>query len=78
MISKIYLLSITFFIFSCQWDSQNISYPISKKNPEADNYFGVEVFDNYRWLEDDNAEKIELAKNNWMSTWYSKHEYRRK
>ncbi len=62
MISKIYSLVITFFIFSCQWDSQNISYPISKKNPEADNYFGVEVIDNYRWLEDDNAEDTK----NWV------------
>ena len=62
MISKFYLFIITFFIFSCQWDSQKISYPITKKNPEADNYFGVEVFDNYRWLEDDNGEDTK----NWV------------
>ena len=33
--------------------SQTIKYPQTKKQKVADNYFGVEVNDDYRWLEDD-------------------------
>lgn len=33
--------------------SQTIKYPQTKKVKVSDNYFGTEVTDNYRWLEDD-------------------------
>lgn len=37
--------------------SQNISYPTTQKKPVKDNYFGKEVIDNYRWLENDLSEE---------------------
>ncbi len=40
-------------------DSQqnNIKYPTALKGDVVDNYFGTEVADPYRWLEDDNSEE---------------------
>ena len=52
----------TFFIFSCQQDSNKINYPSTKKVPKVDRYFGTEVIDNYRWLENDNA----VETKNWV------------
>ncbi len=34
-----------------------LKYPITNKVDTVDNYFGVEVADPYRWLEDDNSEE---------------------
>ncbi|WP_299666974.1 prolyl oligopeptidase family serine peptidase [uncultured Polaribacter sp.] len=39
-----------------------VKYPKTAKNPVTDNYFGEEVVDNYRWLEDDKSEETE----NWV------------
>jgi prolyl oligopeptidase len=36
-----------------------VDYPFTKKIPVIDNYFGTEVIDNYRWLEDDRSENTE-------------------
>ena len=35
----------------------NIKYPVALKGDVVDNYFGTEVADPYRWLEDDNSEE---------------------
>ncbi len=35
--------------------TKNIAYPNMKKGSQTDNYFGTEVADPYRWLEDDNS-----------------------
>lgn len=44
--------------------SQTIKYPQTKKQKVADNYFGVEVNDEYRWLEDDlSTEAAEWVKS---------------
>ncbi len=44
--------------------SQTIKYPQTKKQKVADNYFGVEVNDEYRWLEDDlSTETAEWVKS---------------
>ena len=37
--------------------SVKIIYPETQKEPVADTYFGTEVIDPYRWLEDDNSEE---------------------
>ena len=62
MRAKFYSFFFTFFIFSCQQDSNKINYPSTKKVPKVDRYFGTEVIDNYRWLENDNA----VETKNWV------------
>ncbi len=49
------LLLALFFMVSCT--DQKIEYPLTKKVDVSDNYFGTEVEDPYRWLEDDNSEE---------------------
>lgn len=51
-----YLLPIL-LIFSCQLEMSPLEYPTTEKKPVIDTYFGVEVVDNYRWLEDDRSEE---------------------
>ena len=36
--------------------TKNIEYPATAREGVVDNYFGTEVADPYRWLEDDNSE----------------------
>lgn len=36
-----------------------MTYPETSKQPVVDTYFGTEVTDNYRWLEDDRSEETE-------------------
>lgn len=49
------------FIFACNTDNKQkrmkYEYPQTKKIDTVDNYFGTEVPDPYRWLEDDNSEE---------------------
>lgn len=48
------------FVWSCEprvENSSNIAYPSTKKVDTTDVYFGKEVPDPYRWLEDDNSEE---------------------
>lgn len=44
-------------ISSCCNEQEEIKYPVSKKVDQTDEYFGVQVADPYRWLEDDNSEE---------------------
>ncbi|MFP4555483.1 MAG: prolyl oligopeptidase family serine peptidase [Bacteroidales bacterium] len=39
-------------------DRSKVDYPETKKEPVVDNYFGVEVTDPYRWLEDDQSQEV--------------------
>jgi prolyl oligopeptidase len=43
--------------------SAQYKYPETKKETQTDNYFGTNVADPYRWLEDDNSE----ATRNWVT-----------
>lgn len=54
-IRPIFLIIILLSI-SCQNNTTEIMYPTTEKIPVVDTYFDTEVIDNYRWLEDDNAE----------------------
>ncbi len=43
------------FMVSCQ--QQKFEYPATAKTDQVDDYFGTQVADPYRWLEDDNSEQ---------------------
>jgi prolyl oligopeptidase len=43
-------------LWSCN-QTKKIEYPVTKKNEVKETYFGEEVIDNYRWLEDDHSEE---------------------
>ena len=60
--------SLTLFVFSLSFlisceSNKSIDYHNTKKIPVADSYFGTEVIDNYRWLEDDMSNETE----NWVT-----------
>ena len=52
-----YSIALLLLICSCQSKISTMDYPITQKKEVIDNYFGVEVIDNYRWLEDDRSEE---------------------
>jgi prolyl oligopeptidase len=57
IISPILITIIIMTISSCCNEQDEIKYPVSKKVDQTDEYFGVQVADPYRWLEDDNSEE---------------------
>lgn len=59
MKTKIFLLifTITIFMTSCVENIQHLNYPQAKKGDTVDTYFGNQIADPYRWLEDDNSEE---------------------
>ncbi|TWX63792.1 S9 family peptidase [Colwellia demingiae] len=42
---------------SAQQQAQKINYPVTAKGDVVDNFFGTDVADPYRWLEDDRSEE---------------------
>ena len=56
------------FLTACQSESNKrtiaVNYPETAKKPVVDTYFGTEVTDNYRWLEDDKSAETEA----WVKT----------
>jgi prolyl oligopeptidase len=60
---KILILTlISIFIISCknadaEKNTSKLNYPITKKVDTVTNYFGTEVKDSYRWLENDKSEE---------------------
>ncbi len=57
-----FLLSLIAFIFiSCQ--QGKLKYPKTLKVDQVDEYFGIEVKDPYRWLEDENSQETK----NWIN-----------
>ncbi len=62
---KLFLCLITLsIVMSCKQEKQNernitVNYPETKKADTITNYFGTEVKDPYRWLEDDRSEETE-------------------
>ena len=53
----IYFLALLLVFASCQSKISMKEYPMTEKKEVIDTYFGVEVVDNYRWLEDDLSEE---------------------
>ena len=52
------LLSVVLAFAACQKGAAKLTYPVTKKVDQVDDYFGTKVADPYRWLEDDNAEDV--------------------
>jgi len=66
---KLILLPVlSLFIFACQTpikkDPIIVNYPTTAKADSVDTYFGTEVKDPYRWLEDDRSAETEA----WVKT----------
>ena len=59
-------VSISLFISNlyAQKTGLNVTYPETTKGKTIDNYFGNEVSDPYRWLEDDRSKQTE----NWVKS----------
>lgn len=53
---SIFLLIVMIMLYSCD-GQKKITYPVAKKVDTVDVYFGHEVPDPYRWLEDDNSDE---------------------
>ncbi len=49
--------SFIFLIILSACNQSGINYPKTKKVDQTDNYYGVQIEDPYRWLEDDNSEE---------------------
>ncbi|MCB8994291.1 MAG: S9 family peptidase [Bacteroidales bacterium] len=74
MISVLTILSV-----SCS--NNRIQYPVAHKGDTVDNYFGTEVADPYRWLEDDMSQETAewvAAENKVTEEYLSKIPYREK
>ena len=55
---KITILLSFILLYSCNTvPNSKLEYPATKKSTVVDNYFGTEVADPYRWLEDDLSEE---------------------
>jgi len=64
MKSKLFIGAMALLIVSCTPEekmetTKNIHYPETKKTDTQDDYFGVTVMDEYRWLENDTASDTE-------------------
>ncbi len=53
------LFAITVFSCNNMKEKQKLEYPETKKGDVVDTYFGEQVADPYRWLEDDRSEETE-------------------
>ncbi len=58
------LFFITFLFASCNTLTNNINYPITEKKVVVDSYFGTDIEDPYRWLEDD----LSSDTSNWVDS----------
>ncbi|PID61691.1 MAG: S9 family peptidase [Ignavibacteriae bacterium] len=57
MVKKISFILLIALLISCGEKKIKVNYPKTAKVDTVDNYFGKEVPDPYRWLEDDNSEE---------------------
>ncbi len=52
---NIKLFACSLLFVTAQLNAQPLNYPVTKKTGQTDTYFGTEVKDPYRWLEDDRS-----------------------
>ena len=50
--NKFFFALSTLLVISCN-TSKDINYPLTEKKVMVDTYFGTDIEDPYRWLEDD-------------------------
>ena len=60
--NRLIIFSLLTIILSCQ-NTNNLKYPTTEKRVVIDSYFGTDIQDPYRWLEDDLSEET----MNWVS-----------
>ncbi len=67
-----YFALVFIILQSCQSNTPPMEYPLTQKKPIVDNYFGTDVIDNFRWLEDDRSEETEqwVMKQNEVTSAY--------
>jgi prolyl oligopeptidase len=73
----IYFICIV--MVACNNGKQKMTYPETRKDNIVDNYFGVEVADPYRWLENDTSQEVKKwveAQNKLTFEYLSKIPYR--
>ena len=58
------LIFLIVLFASCNTPTKNINYPITKKEVVIDTYFGTDIEDPYRWLEDD----LSSDTSNWVDS----------
>ena len=63
MKQKIFLIIFLFALWGLSCTNPKTQYPDTIKVDQVDEYFGVEVEDPYRWLENDKSEDTE----NWIN-----------
>lgn len=54
----IFVLIPSLLLLSSSCDRSPVKYPETPKGDVVDNYFGVDVADPYRWMEDDNSDQV--------------------
>src|SRR5690606_26223337 len=52
-------LPVALMLLSCAQKQNKLVYPVTEKKIVTDTYFGTEVEDPYRWLEDDRSPETE-------------------
>ncbi len=75
------LLIPLIFLFLIMNTNAQLVYPVAKKVPQTDDYFGTKVTDPYRWLEDDKSDETKAwvaAENNVTFSYLDKIPYRNK
>src|SRR5438128_104832 len=78
---KIQSVTLTAVIIAMQINAQTYQYPQTKKVNQSDNYFGTEIKDPYRWLEDDRSKETAewvQAENSVTEKYLSKIPFREK
>ena len=68
--NRLIVFSLLTIILSCQ-NTNDIEYPFTEKRVVIDSYFGIDIQDPYRWLEDDLSEETMDWVNNQNKTTFN-------